>query len=210
MPRLASARQAPGRRALALPCFTHTFTSGGWHSGYVEVRDQTLPQDNRRYFALEVLDKSNILAVNGASSGVPRLDELFFLKLALTVSPQEGQKSPFTVDSISPAALAETELTKYPLVLLANVESLSEAAVAKLEEFADKGGSVLWFLGDKVNRTFYNETLAAGNRRHGGLLPGKLVEREGDPADSKDVATISVGDGDDEALRSVTFRALCA
>jgi hypothetical protein len=204
-----------------IPRFTHTFTTGGWHSGHIEVQDKTLPQDNRRYFALEVLDRVNVLAVNGAPSAVPRLDELFFLKLALTVSPQEGQKSPITVDTVSPGALAEANLAKYPLVILANVESLPEAAVAKLEEFADKGGSVLFFLGDKVNRTFYNETLAGGNRRNSGLLPGKLLEREGDPADAKDVATVGAVNYDHPALsafqdprfaslggRSVTFKAL--
>jgi hypothetical protein len=39
----------------AAPRFHHTFTTGGWHSGYVEVEDETLPADNRRYFANEVL-----------------------------------------------------------------------------------------------------------------------------------------------------------
>ncbi len=38
------------------------------------------------------------------------------------------------------------------------------------------------FLGDRVNLNFYNETLAGPTRLHGGLLPGRLVASESDPA----------------------------
>jgi hypothetical protein len=183
----------------AVPRFYHTFTTGGPHSGYVEIDDPALPQDNRRYFALEVLETVKILAVNGAPSQVPRLDELFFLRLALTASP-EGQKSPIDVDVTGTAGLAGADLGKYPLVVLANVESLPAAAVEKLEDFVANGGSLLVFLGDKANAAFYNEALAGANRRYGGLLPGKLVAIEGNPADGKDVAFIGGANFDHPAL----------
>jgi hypothetical protein len=167
----------------AVPRFYHTFTTGGWHSGYVEVQDETLPADNRRYFAFEVLDSIKVLAVNGAPSQVPRLDELFFLKTALTASA-EG-KSSIQFDMASPAAFATQDLSGYPLVILANVESLSPRAVEKLEGFVDQGGSLLVFLGDKVNPTFYNQNFSDAARLHEGLLPGRLLEIEGNPANEK-------------------------
>jgi uncharacterized membrane protein len=183
----------------AMPRFYHTFKTGGPHSGYIEVDDSVLPQDNRRHFALEVLETVKVLAVNGAPSQVPRLDELFFLRLALTAAP-EDQKSPIDVDAIGTAGVAAADLAKYPLVILANVESLPAAAVEKLEDFVDGGGSLLVFLGDKVNANFYNETLAGANRRSGGLLPAKLVAVEGNPAEGKDVAFIGGADFDHPAL----------
>jgi hypothetical protein len=204
----------------ALPRFYHTFTSGGPHSGHVEVDDPVLPQDNRRYFALEVLETVKVLAVNGAPSQVPHKDELFFLRLALTASP-EGQKSPMEVDTVGTAGVAAADLAKYPLVILANVESLPAAAVEKLEDFVAGGGSLLVFLGDKVSTDFYNETLAGANRRHGGLVPAKLLAVEGNPAEGKDVAYIGGANFDHPALAafqdtrsatlvgpSVTFKAL--
>ena len=172
----------------AVPRFEHTFTSGGWHTGYVEVHDPVLPQDNRRYFAFEVLDSVRVLAVDGAPSQVPRLDELFFLKLALTAAP-EG-KSAIQVDSVSPGALTGSDLERYPLVILANVESLPAPAVEALETFVDRGGSLLVFLGDRVNPAFYNANLAVPTRLHGGLMPGRLLNREGDPASAGDAATV--------------------
>ncbi len=204
----------------AMPRFYHTFATGGWHSGHVEVEDQTLPLDNRRSFALQVLDSVKILAVNGAPSRVARLDELFFLRLALTASP-EGQKSPIEVDTVATTGLTGAELSKYPLVILANVESLPAAAVEKLEGYVENGGSLLVLLGDKVNASFYNEAFAGPNRRHGGLLPGRLVAIEGEPATGKDIAYIGGADYDHPALAafqdtrfaslvgpSVTFKAL--
>jgi hypothetical protein len=180
-------KQANGR--WALPRFHHTFTTGGWHSGYVEVEDPVLPLDNKRYFAVEVLETVKVLAVDGAPSQVPHQDELFFLRLALTASP-EGQKAPVDVDTVAPAALAAAEIARYRLVVLANVESLPAAAVEKLEDFVAQGGSLLVFLGDKVNAAFYNETLAGSNRRLGGLLPARLVKVEGDPPQAKDFSYV--------------------
>jgi uncharacterized membrane protein len=201
----------------AVPRFYHTFTTGGWHSGHVEVQDDKLPLDNRRYFAFEVLDSVKVLAVDGAPSQVPRLDELFFLKAALTASP-EG-KSPVQLDAVGTPDLARTDLAKYPLVIVANAETLPAPAVEKLEAFVDGGGSLLLFLGDKVSATAWNQNLAAATRLHGGLLPARLVSVEGNPK-AEDAGTF-VGDVDYEHaalaafaepgfanLTGVTFKAL--
>jgi hypothetical protein len=201
----------------AVPRFFHTFTTGGWHSGYVEVPDDNLTLDNRRYFAFEVLDQVPVLAVNGAPSQVPHLDELLYLKFALT-GAQEPDKVPVKLKEIVPADLANADLTGYPLVILANVEALSDLAVERLEAFVDRGGSLLVFLGDKVNATVYNQNLAAPNRLHGGLLPGRLLKVEGDPAGPETFASIATVDYDYTPLESfrdsridftrVTFKAL--
>lgn len=172
------------------PRFYHTFAKGGWHSGYVEIDDEGLAQDNRRYFSFEVLEAVKMLAVNGASSEIPRLDELFFLKSALVPNPATGD-SPIQLRTISPAEVSNATLADFPLVILANVEKLSEEAVAKLEDFVDQGGNLLVFLGDKVDPAFYNQTLAGGPRLHGGLLPGRLTSLKGNPNKTDGFATVT-------------------
>jgi hypothetical protein len=167
----------PGGR-WAAPRFYHTFSTSGWHAGYVEVDDDNLAHDNHRYFALEVPETTQtvpVLAVNGAPSNVPSQDELFFLRLALEAAP-EGQSSPFKLTAIGVPELGAADLSKFPLVVLANVERLGEAVVEKLEEYVDRGGQLLVFVGDKVNPAFYNDVLAGRNRRHEGLLPGRFKE----------------------------------
>jgi uncharacterized membrane protein len=181
-----------------MPRFYHTFATGGWHSGHVAVQDDALSLDNRRYFAFEVLDSVKVLAVDGAPSEVPRLDELFFLKAALTAGP-EG-KAPVQLDVVGTPDLANTELTKYPLVIVANAESLPAPAVEKLEEYVDRGGSLLVFLGDRVNGPLYNQQLTGTNHLHGGLLPGTLTKVEGNPAAEEGFAFVGDVDHDHPAL----------
>jgi len=172
------------------PRFYHTFTTGGWHSGYVEVQDENLPQDNRRYFALQVLDAVRVLAINGVQSEVRDIDRdpILFPRAALLAANsllgQQGAKGQKAIevkvdypDLLS--RIGARELRKYPLVLLGNVGRLSSDAVHKLEDYVDGGGSLMVFLGDNIDKKFYNETLAAETRRHGGLLPARLVELQG-------------------------------
>jgi len=166
-----------------VPRFHHTFRKGGWHEGYVEILDGSLPADDRRYFAFEVVDAVEVLAVNGAPSRIARLDELFFLKTALAAA--EGDKSPIHVEQAAPDALATRDLAKYRAVVLANVESVPAAGVEKLESFVDRGGSLLMFLGDRTNQPFFNQAFAGEGRLHGGLAPGRLVGVEGKPSEAK-------------------------
>ncbi|MGE0609976.1 MAG: BatA domain-containing protein [Pirellulales bacterium] len=201
----------------SVPRFHHAFAAPGWHRGYVEIEDSGLPADDRRYFAFEVLDEVKVLAVDGAPSAVARLDELFFLKNALTASI--GGRSSIKLDTVEPAALAQANLDSYPLLILANVESLAAPLVEKLEAYVDGGGRLLFFLGDKVSPAFYNQNLAGTSRLHGGLQPGRLQKIEGSATADTDVAFIggideghaalsAFGENDLGNLAGVTFKAL--
>jgi hypothetical protein len=201
----------------ARPTFVHAFASGGWHSGYVEVQDDNFTVDNRRYFAFEVLDSVNVLAINGPASKVRSQDELLYLKAALAGDP-ESKKGPVVLETKTPAELAGISLDKYRIVILANVETFADAAVEKLEAFVDRGGSLLIFLGDRVQAGFYNDKLAGPTRLQGGLLPGRLLKVEGNPAGTDDIATIKTVDFNSKPLEAfeearvdwgrVTFKAL--
>lgn len=200
----------------AVPSLSHRFTTGGWHTGYVEVDDDTLAVDNRRFFALNVLDHLHVLAVDGAPSAIPRLDAMFFLKAALEAAG--GRQSAIQVDTVGAQEVAQKKLADYPLVILANVATLSEPAVATLEEFVDQGGSLFVFLGDKVESDSYNQNLTGATHLHGGLLPGRLIQRLGDAAASDAFARVDAVALDHPALSAfadpparldnVTFQAL--
>jgi hypothetical protein len=181
-----------------VPRFHHTFDSGGWHNGYVEVDDPLLAADNRRYFTFNVVDRVKVLAVNGAPSSVNRLDELFFLKTALTAAV-EGN-SPIQLDTVATTGLGDRSLTDFQLVILANVDLLPVPVVEKLEHYVDAGGSLWVFLGDKANKAFYNDSLASPARLHGGLLPCRLNKIEGNPTGSQDFAYIGDINADHVAL----------
>jgi len=202
----------------------HTFHSGGWQSGYVAVEDERLTADNRRYFCFEVLDAVNVVAVNGAPSSIRRNDELFFLQAALAAGGTET--NPIRVTSVRANAFQGASLDDVRLVILANVETLPDAAVGKLERFVDRGGSLLVFLGDQVEPAFYNSQLADPSRNRGPLLPARLVGSgpKGNPSAEDDQPPVAgVGDfaedhpalsgfvsGETGRLRTVSFNAYWA
>jgi len=173
----------------------HTFHSGGWQAGYVAVEDERLTADNRRYFCFEVLEAVNVVAVNGAPSSIRRNDELFFLQAALAAGGTET--NPIRVTSVRANAFQGASLDDVRLVILANVETLPDAAVGKLERFVDRGGSLLVFLGDQVEPAFYNSQLADPSRNRGPLLPARLVGSgpKGNPSAEDDQPPVAgVGD----------------
>jgi hypothetical protein len=194
----------------ASPRFYHTFTKAGWHRGYVEVDDPSLPEDNRRYFTVQVLDNVRVLAVNGAPSEVPARDELFFLRLALTAGG--AGDSSVRVDVVEPAGLsakldaaAKDPAADYPLVTLANVGSLPEESLRRLEEYVDRGHSLLMFLGDRTDPAGFNAAFAGDTRLHKGLSPARIDGTGksallGDPAGPETFAHISGVDTDHVAL----------
>ena len=197
----------PGGR-WTVPRLHHAFEQGGWHEGFVEIADgeiadgelsdDPLAADNRRWFAFEVVASLRVLAINGAPSQVPRLDELFFLKTALAAAA--GAKSAIELDSAPPDALATAELTNYQVIVLANVETLPALGIDQLESFVDRGGSLLMFLGDRTSQPFFNPSLAGETRLHGGLSPGRLLGVERQPSGEGAVAHVGDIDTDHPAL----------
>ena len=103
----------PGNK-WASPRFYHTFAEPGRHGGYVEIDDDSLAADDKRFFTLEIPKQTQtvpVLAVNGSPSSVAHQDELFFLRFALTAVP-EGQKPPFSIHAIAPSEVASTEVKR--------------------------------------------------------------------------------------------------
>lgn len=187
----------PGGR-WTVPRLHHAFERGGWHEGYVEIDDDSLAADNRRWFAFEVIDTVRVLAINGAPSQVPRLDELFFLKTALAAAA--GDNGAIDMDVAAPDAVATADLAQYRVVVLANVENLPSAGVERLESFVDRGGSLLMFLGDRTDAAAFNALLTGETRLHGGLSPGRLLGVEGQSPDMGVVAHVGDVDTDHPAL----------
>ncbi|MEI7436624.1 MAG: BatA domain-containing protein [bacterium] len=176
------------RSGTLAPVFLHTFTTPGWHSGWVELSPDNLDADNRRWFAFEVRAALPVLAVNGAPSAVRRLDELFYMRAALDAG---GTNRGVRLDSLRPEALGSARLEDYPVAILANVAQLDEAVVQRLEGWVDSGGSLLVFAGDRVQGAWYADRLSGAARLHGGLLPARLLEVAGHPG--ADATTASIG-----------------
>ncbi|HLN30966.1 MAG TPA: BatA domain-containing protein [Gemmataceae bacterium] len=180
--------------------FTQRFTSAGSHvvsvivepdppadkrpSGY-RIRD-TLPGDNRRDFALEVLPALPVLLVDGDPRLNPKRRGTDFLRDAL--APALDRQPAVLVRTVSirnfdPSLLA-TNLTrggeaKPRVLVLSNVARLLAPQREAIGQFLNDGGAVLVTLGERVDARHYNEELYRAGE---GWLPAHLEQPTGDEA----------------------------
>jgi hypothetical protein len=161
------AREERERKRLADREFVHV-------SAELEGEEAGLRADNVRDMVLEVRRRVPTLLVDGGGPDgrLPGGDG-FHVEVALAAARA------YEVERRTPDELETTDLSLYPSVFLLNVPRFkSDKTAAKLKEYVERGGSLAWFVGDKVQADYYNETLF---RKGGGVFPLLLTPRPTEP-----------------------------
>jgi hypothetical protein len=176
--------------AAAQLLFTCRFETAGSHVIEVEADvDDRLATDNFRAASVTVLDQIDILLVDGAPSSKPLESETDFLAVALT--PYTFGRVKLTdllqTRTIATKDFTEESLREARVVVLANVARLTDEQVAMLADYVRGGGSVLVFLGNRIDMPWYNQTLYSGTAA---LLPMPLASLEGGLQDKRQGARI--------------------
>ncbi|MBI4712300.1 MAG: BatA domain-containing protein [Planctomycetes bacterium] len=163
--------------------FNHSFTEPGPHWVRAEIEKDNLVIDDSRIYALDIKDSIKTLIINGEPSAEPFEDEVVFLRYALSPQPETPNSniSPYALNIINGQEFISTEqlpLNNTDVMIIANLEFIPPGKLRQIEEWLNKGGGLLIFLGDKVDRTAYNDLFAKG------LLPAELVEVAGNNTDT--------------------------
>ena len=114
--------------------FTNTLSSGGFHSGHVELSDDKFIGDNRFYFSFQIPEIFNVLIIDGDESSA-------LIKLALVPSAEAGQY--WSVKQTTPGNLTGVNFRDYDVVIFSGAPSLSATVVDRLKAFARAGRSLL-------------------------------------------------------------------
>ncbi len=119
-----------------------------------------LAADNVRDMVLEVRPRVPLLVVDGTiqPGAVTSSDSLYF---GAALNPQLFD--PLFVET---ADLEKQDLGSFALVVLLNVGELQPGAMAKLSDYAQAGGGVAWFAGDRTDPVSCNRAF-----EQGGLFP---------------------------------------
>jgi Aerotolerance regulator N-terminal/von Willebrand factor type A domain len=177
--------------------FTHRFANEGSHlvSLVLEpdapgaISRDTVPDDNRQDFAVEVTPTLPVLIVDGDADPAPKRRGAWSLRDAL--APQGDTTPAVKARVVSIKDFDATLLTggmepERPRVLiLCNAAALSQSQEEAVEQFLADGGGVLTTLGSRVDKDQYNRQLF---REGHGWLPAKLASVEGDESRPKDAA----------------------
>lgn len=166
--------------------FRHDFTEPGDNLGVVAVSGGDVPA--RRFnFNMRVIPRIPILILTPHRGDVSADDGTFFLKAALTPSPD----SPFTAELVNPNAVTVDDIQRAAVVVLADVSSLPPGIVKALRDRVSKGGGLFFLPGSETKSEPFNKTFE-------GLAPAKLrrviAASDGRQAKSKAViGTIDYG-----------------
>jgi hypothetical protein len=141
----------------------------------VSARSDPVPMDDRRWRVVDVAAKLKVLIVEGARGVAPMSGSAAFLRLALAPPIQPGSDA--SAGDIDPAVISDLELSNQALgenraVILANVARVDPAEAKRLQQYVEQGGTLIWFMGDQVDRESYNRVLLPA-----GLMPGPLTRR---------------------------------
>jgi hypothetical protein len=141
--------------------FTYRFTSPGLYTIAVRAAADSLAIDDTRWIVAPARDEVRVLCIEGRE-GAARY-------VAQALNPNRAGNSPIRPLVVTEGDVAELELSNFDAVFLCNVGEITPGEVQRLARYADAGGGLVFFLGDRVSADRYNAHAVA---------PGSQVERE--------------------------------
>jgi hypothetical protein len=130
--------------------------------GTVEIPDDALNVDNKRFFSYQPDQKIKALVIDGDPKTIAHQRETFYLENALnpfTVALSNIEPTVSTVEQLQIRSLFD-----FSVVLLCNVRDLPFDYERELEKYVQRGGALFIALGNEIDPKYYNEKL-------GNLLP---------------------------------------
>lgn len=131
--------------------FTTAPQSSGWLDGFVELEEDELPFDNKRFFTLRIPERIRILLV-----GAPA--ETRYIKLALLTRQNAG--SAIEIVEASSAGLNQALLREKDVIVFCGVDRIPFAIQEPLREFLENGRGLLLFPGSQIDPEIFNASLA--------------------------------------------------
>lgn len=148
------------------------FAEAGTHAIEVELPQDSLLIDNRRFCTIPLSRAEKVLVIDGDVDGVGG----YHVSSSLNPGSQVEMGA---IPEVQPPSFLRSvtyeQLSAYRAVYLIDLPEISDNAAEALTQYVQRGGGLAWFLGKQVNADAYNQTLLSANRR---LLPAPLATAE--------------------------------
>ena len=185
------------RTSVAFNCsFAETRTVTGW----VQLSDDALANDNTYYFRVGARDRIRALILRQDRPDIPYLDDDYYLTRALAPRAVDEQAPAGAIDPRSAliAELPRITLGDTRVVFVVNVRELASDDVARLRRFVEAGGMLVFFMGSNVEAARWTD---AFNPDGSGLFPARLREPVGDAERKRTVWKMTQPDFEWRGLR---------
>ncbi len=172
-----------GRQEVTLPpggeagvSFSCRFETAGDHAVEARTENDPLDVDNHRYLVVPVKQEVRVLCVEGRPSGavLGGVSPSGYLATALAPQGSGSGRALIRPEVVAEIALLESSLAEYDCVILSNVAQFTPGEAKALDAYLRGGGSLIFFLGDRVRPEAYNEQLWGGNPSGLRVLPARI------------------------------------
>jgi hypothetical protein len=150
--------------------FDARFTTAGPHLVEAGIATDAVAADNLRTMAIDVVDRVDVLLIDGDPTGGGRAGDAFYVATAL--APGAGAPTGLRPRIEPPRSLATLDLASFDCIWLLDVERLDKPEIVPLEAFARAGGGVVFFTGPRTRAEIVNRALYRGGE---GLFPLPLA-----------------------------------
>ncbi len=134
-----------------------------------ELEADAVPADNVRRAVAVIRDRVSVLCVDGLTGGAG--DSGGLTVAALLARDSGTDEEGFTVRSVPWLSLPAQDLGSFDVIVLAGVPEVTSEQARQLEEYVREGNGLIWFAGDNVKASEWNERSASAGTP---LLPAVI------------------------------------
>ncbi len=159
---------------LADAVFSIDFQDEATHTGWVELPEDALTVDNKRYFTLQSLRSIKVHAIGNTSRtrSPYRKAETFFIKMAFAAG-SDAVPIDFSESTTVPNA---PTLARIDVLILADVPRFSPAEAERIKTYVAAGGGLIVTVGDNLDPSAYEQHFGGET----GLMPCNFIQTVGD------------------------------
>jgi len=184
----------------------------GIYQGSISIdRDDPFLWDNRRYVALQVKHPDRLLLVDGDPGRTPWENATYFVETALRLQTPVGEGAPTTFEVerlVWDQGSGFPDLAGYRLIVVANIGRLTTSDADQLVEFLERGGNVLWFMGERTTNAVLDPIMQSGLLGETRLSPATDTIASVSDFDRQHPALSAFADPQHGDLRELTARRL--
>jgi len=125
----------------------------GFLEGIIELEDDDLEFDNRRYFTVHIPDIVHVLLVGSSS-------DLNYLRLAFSTRLSDSSAI-FNISETRGDRFSSSQLHIIDVAVFSNLRELTVTQIAAIKTFLQNGGGVLLFPGNQTTAASYNSLASA-------------------------------------------------
>ncbi len=110
-----------------------------------KLQGDKLPLDDQFYFTVPIYQAPHVMIFEGQSAGQERFRSGYFLQRALEAG------SNYSPPTLPAGDIEDAAVNQYSAIFLADVASLSDRAIVKLDAYSKSGGTVVFLPGDRAD-----------------------------------------------------------